>query len=141
MTDESNEVRIKNVRVTNGLDVPFTDRYDGIPLRLLPGESRSLQLDMAAHFFGYHAGATPEHMMRHICKRQGWNGAEYINQNPENQKTRAQELFEKLRIEPVMYKLVEVQQDPTIAIPADPQPEDDPPRRGPGRPRNVEARV
>src|SRR5437870_136412 len=113
------DLRIHYVRVTNSLDVPFTDRWDGIPVSILPGKSDNLQLDMANHFFGYHYEVTPEVMFRHVCKRQGWNTIGHLKVE-DNGKTVAQNLFDKISIVPVVYKMVEVKQDLGAPIPADP---------------------
>lgn len=118
------DLRIHYVRVTNNLDVPFTDRWDGIPVTLEPGKKDNLQLDMAAHFFGYHYGVDPEVMFRHICKRQGWNTPAHIKPG-ESGKSLAREMFDKLKIEPVVYKVVEVEPDTDAPIPAEPLAEND----------------
>jgi hypothetical protein len=119
---ELEQQRINYVRVTNGLAFPFTDRHDGVPVTIQPGKSENLPLDMAAHFFGFHPGVKPETMYRHVAKRQGWNTPEYVKQNPETHKTLAQEYFDKLTIEAVAYKLVQVEKpDPKRPVPADPE--------------------
>ena len=118
--EEVDQVRLKYVRITNGLDVPFTDRYDGVPITIAPGKSENLPLDMALHFFGYHYGIEPIAMFRHIAKRQGWNTPAFVKQNPETQKSLAQEYFDKLKIEPVSYRLVpEDAPDPRKPVPAE----------------------
>jgi hypothetical protein len=114
------DLRIHYVRVTNNLDVPFTDRWDGIPVTLEPGKSDNLQLDMAAHFFGYGYEVDPEVMFRHVCKRQGWNTIEHLKPGASG-KPLARELFDKLSIVPVIYKMVEVKADTDAPIPADPE--------------------
>jgi hypothetical protein len=120
--------------VTNGLAVPFTDRYDGVPVTLPPGKTENIPLDMAAHFFGYHLDVDRATMLRHVARRQGWNTPEYVKQNPETHKTLAEDYFDKLKIEPVMYKMVEVvEPDPRRPVPADPEVPGEI-RRGPGRP-------
>lgn len=115
------QMRVRRVRVTNGLDEPFNDRFNGIPITIAPGATENLPLDMAAHFFGYQPGVDTETMFRHITRRQGWNSPEHVKRNPETQKRLAQELFERLKIEPVMYKMVEAPPekiDPQKPIPA-----------------------
>jgi hypothetical protein len=112
--------RVRYVRITNGLDVPFTDRHDGVPITIMPGKSENLPLDMAAHIFGYHPDVEPETMFRYVCKRQGWNTPEFVQQNPGTQKTLAREYFDKLKIEAIAYKLVPVDEpDPRKPIPAE----------------------
>jgi hypothetical protein len=118
---QAEQFRIHYVRITNGLDVPFTDRHDGVPVTIEPGKSENLPLDMAAHFFGYSYGVKPETMFRHVCKRQGWNTPEFVKQNPDTHKTLAQEYFDKLKIESITYKMVEEKPDLESPIPADPQ--------------------
>jgi hypothetical protein len=113
------DIRIHYVRVTNHLDVPFTDRWDGIPVTLEPGKGDNLQLDMAAHFFGYHFEVPRDVMFRHVCKRQGWNTPAYLVIQPSG-KSLAQEMFDKLEIKPVVMKMVEVAPDLDAPIPADP---------------------
>jgi hypothetical protein len=107
------EARVRRVRVTNGLDVPFTDGYDGAPITIAPGESESIDLDMAAHFFG--PSFEPLAMFRHVSKRQGWNTPEYLERNADGQ-TLAEQLFAKLKIEAVFYKMVEEESDPDPPI-------------------------
>ena len=114
------DLRIHYVRVTNHLDVPFTDRWDGIPVTLEPGKADNLQLDMAAHFFGYGYQVPNEVMFRHVCKRQGWNTPAHLKVG-DSGKTLAQELFAKLSIVPVIYKMVEVEPDTDAPIPAEPE--------------------
>ncbi len=120
------DLRIHYVRVTNNLDVPFTDRWDGIPVSIPPGKADNLRLDMAAHFFGYGYGIDPEVMFRHICKRQGWNTPKHL-ETDKSGKTLARRLFDKIAIVPVIYKMVEVEPDTDEPIPADPQIEELPP--------------
>jgi hypothetical protein len=115
------DLRIHYVRVTNNLDVPFTDRWDGIPVSIAPGKSDNLQLDMAAHFFGYGYNVPEDVMFRHVCKRQGWNTIDHLKVGDDG-KTLAQQKFAKLQIVPVIYKMVEVKPDLDQPIPADPQP-------------------
>jgi hypothetical protein len=126
------QVRTKYVRVTNNGDTPFTDRHDGVPVRIDPGQSDNLPLDMAEHFFGYHDDVSAETMFRHVCKRQGWNTPAHIRQG-ESGKTVAQELFASLDIKPVVYRMVEERVDINEPIPADPQPQ---PNKV-GRPKKV----
>jgi hypothetical protein len=113
------DVRLHYVRVTNHLDVPFTDRHDGVPVSIPPGKSDNFPLDMAAHFFG--DVTRPEAMFRHVCRRQGWNTPAHLKP-AESGKTLAEELFSKLEIKPVVYKMVEEKPDLEQPIPADPLP-------------------
>jgi hypothetical protein len=118
--DPGAEVRIKYVRVTNNGDIPFTDRHDGVPVRIDPGKSDNFPLDMAEHFFGN--PSDPETMFRHVCRRQGWNTPAHLQPSEENPRmTVAQMLFSKLEIKPVVYKMVEEKVDLNEPIPADPQ--------------------
>ena len=112
------DLRIHYIRVVNHLDVAFTDRWDGIPVRLEPGQTDNFQLDMAAHFFGYHYGVDQATMFRHTCKRQGWNTPKHLERQPSG-KTLAEELFAGIEIKPVVYKMVEEKQDLDAPIPAD----------------------
>ena len=114
------DMRARYVRVTNHSDMPFTDRHDGVPVTIEAGRSDNLPLDMAAHFFGYHDGIPQDVMFRHVCRRQGWNTPEHVKQNPDTQKTLAQEYFEKLKIEAVTYRLVpDDAPDPRKPVPAE----------------------
>lgn len=131
--------RIKYVQVTNGLDFPFVDRHDGVPYTIQPGRTLSIPLDVAAHIFGFDGKNDRAAMMRYVTRRQGWNTPEYIAVNLETGRTKAEELFSRLKIEAVMYKLVPVEpQDPKRPVPADASADDDgedaPIKRGPGRP-------
>jgi hypothetical protein len=112
-------VRLHYVRVTNRGDVPFTDRHDGVPVSIPPGKSDNFPLDMAAHFFG--DVTDPQAMFRHVCRRQGWNTPAHLKPT-ESGKTLAEEMFSKLDIKPVVYKMVEEKPDLEQPIPADPPP-------------------
>lgn len=127
--DPAVQMRAKYIRVINHGDTAFTDRHDGVPVTIDPGGWENLPLDMAEHFFGYHDGVNPEMMFRHVCKRQGWNTPAHIKMG-DNGKTLAQDLFSKLEIKPVTFKLVEEKVDIEAPILADPQPEaEDQPKR------------
>lgn len=113
------DVRLHYVRLTNHLDVPFTDRHDGVPVSIGPGKSDNFPLDMAAHFFGN--VMDPAASFRHVCKRQGWNTPAHLKPSETNpDKTVAELLFSKLEIKPVIYKMVEERPDLEQPIPADP---------------------
>lgn len=114
--------RVEYVRVTNGLDAPFVDRWDGVPVTIEPGESKKISPEMAFHFFGYHPNASREEMFRHTAKRHGWNTKEFIEIDPESKKTKAETWFSKVKLAPVVYKLVPADpDDPQKPIPADPE--------------------
>ena len=114
------DVRLHYVRLTNHLDVPFTDRHDGVPVSIGPGKSDNFPIDMAAHFFGNVMDR--EASFRHVCKRQGWNTPAHLKPSEADpSKSVAQLLFSKLEIKPVVYKMVEAQPDLEQPIPADPQ--------------------
>ncbi len=115
---EIETTRLKYVRVTNGNDFVFTDRHDGVPVTILPGRSENLPLDMAAHFFG--PSFDPAAMARHVARRQGWNTPDFVTPD-KNGKTKAQRYFEKLKIEPVSFRLVEDKEapDPRKPVPAE----------------------
>lgn len=115
------DVRLHYVRLTNHLDVPFTDRHDGVPVSIGPGKSDNFPIDMAAHFFGN--VMDPQASFRHVCKRQGWNTPGHLKESEILPgKTVAEELFSKLEIKPIVYKMVEEKPDLDEPIPADPQP-------------------
>ena len=134
MTEEADQVRVKYIKLTNNGDTLFSDRHDGVPLKVMPGETKNIPLDSAAHMLGYVPGVTDETMSRHICRRQGWNTPQYLETDASG-KTLAERNFAKLKIEPVMYRLVQVEADPSLPIAADPAPEE---ARGP---RRVEVRA
>jgi len=114
-------VRLHYVRLTNHLDVPFTDMHDGVPVKVMPGKSDNFDLAMAAHFFGDVTDAAA--MFRHVCRRQGWNTPAHLKPSEaEAGKTVAEALFAKLEIKPVVYKMVEEKPDLESPIPADPLP-------------------
>jgi hypothetical protein len=116
----SPDVRLHYVRLTNHLDVPFTDRHDGVPVNVLPGKSSNFDMAMAAHFFGN--VMDPPASFRHVAKRQGWNTPGHLKPSESDPaKTVAEFLFSKLEIKPVVYKMVEETPDLDEAIPADPQ--------------------
>jgi hypothetical protein len=111
----------RKVRVTNSGTEPFTDRFDGIPIVIDPGERRELSLDEAAHVFGWHEGIKPEAMLQHVSKRQGWNTKEFLEVDKDSGKTKAQAKFDAIKVEPVRYKMVEERDDDAAErpIPAD----------------------
>ena len=94
---DASKSRLRRVHVTNGLDVPFTDRFDDVAIEIAPGESESIPPDMAAHVFG--TSFDPEAIFQHVSKRQGWNTPSYLVRNEANQ-TLAEQLVAKLKIEP-----------------------------------------
>jgi len=114
------EDRVEYVRIVNGLDFEFLDRWDGIPVRIPPGGQTKITPEMAFHFFGYHPGATREVMLRHTAKRHGWNTAEFVQPDPQTKKNKAEMYFDRLKITPVVYKLVPAEpDDPQTPVPAD----------------------
>jgi len=129
--------RLNYVKITNGLPFEFSDRHDGVPVRLPPGKTENLPVDMAEHFFGcLSCNFDPAGMLRHIAKRQGWNTPDFVKIDEATGKNKAQTYFDLLTIKPVMYKLVEVEDaDPRAPVPADPEipNADAPDRRKPGR--------
>ena len=135
--DAIEQERTHFVRVTNNLPFSILDFYDGVPHRFRPGQPENLPIPAAMHILGYNEPMNLEHMQRHICRRLGWNTLEFLEVNPKTKKTKAQEYFEALTIEPVVYKLVKVDNevDTSAPIPADPEIGE---RRGPGRPRKFE---
>jgi hypothetical protein len=91
-------VQARRVRVTNNLDVSFTDRYDGVLVTIAPNESETVPIDMATHFFG--PTFEIEEMLRYVSKRQGWNTPRYLELDEAGQ-TLAEQLFARLKIEPL----------------------------------------
>lgn len=143
MTDPTDE-RLQYVRVINNLPFDFDDRFDGVPVRIPAGSAENIPPDMAAHFFGYHPGATRETMMRHVSKRQGWNTKEFLERNAETGKTKLQEWFDLLEIKAIMYKMVPVEEapaDPAKPIPAEAEGAEDLPPLPKMAPRRVEVNV
>ena len=136
MEQDEPQVRIKYVRVTNLGEVMFHDRHNGVPVKIQPGESKNITLEPAAHIFGWKPDVEPDVMFRHIQKRQGWNTVDMLKVDPATGLSQAQANFSRLKIEPVMYRLVEVERDPTKPVAADPQlPEE------PRQPRRVDVRA
>jgi hypothetical protein len=141
---ELEQQRVNYVRVTNGLDFPFTDRHDGVPVTIQPGKSENLPVDMATHFFGFNPNREidSEAMFRHICKRQGWNTPDFVKDRPDHDKTLAREYFDKLKIEAVAYKLVPADKpDPRTPIPAEQHILDDKPQTFKERRKQAEAQA
>jgi hypothetical protein len=124
------ETRIQYVSVTNGLDEPITDMFDGIPVKIDPGKKDNLHIEVAAHIFGYHPGVTQESMFRHFSKRQGWNTKEHMEPEGDTGKSKAQAKFDKIGIKPVTFRMVPADEDaePDAPIPAEPEARK-PPRR------------
>jgi hypothetical protein len=118
MTDE----RIARVRVTNGLQQVYSDRYDGVPISLQPGEMKIFDLETAAHIFGWHPGASVEEITRYVGKRQGWNSTAHLARD-DSGRTLAERMGALIKLEPVYYKVIEEGADPNAPIPADPQPQ------------------
>ena len=136
MEQDEPQVRIKYVRVTNLGETMFHDRHNGVPVKIQPGESKNIPLEPAAHIFGWKPDVEPDVMFRHIQKRQGWNTVDMLAVDPATGLSKAQANFAKLKIEPVMYRLVEVERDPKAPIAADPQPPEEP-----RQPRRVDVRA
>lgn len=132
------DLRIHYIKVVNRLDIPFTDRWDGIPVGIMPGKTETFQLEMAAHFFGYFFEVDRETMFRHTCKRQGWNTPRHLQVQPSG-KTLARELFDGIEITPVVYRMVEEKPDLDAPIPADPEMQAGPVAELPPSPRRNKA--
>lgn len=132
------EERLARVRVTNGLDVVYTDRYDGVPITLRPGQTEVFDLETAAHVWGWSEEATPESLARYIGRRQGWNSTAHLARD-ESGKTLAERMAAVIKFEPVFYKVVEADPDPNAPIAADPQPQ--PPSSITKRFEKLQARV
>jgi hypothetical protein len=118
MDSLAEQVRVKYIRILNRGDKDFTDRYDGIPVVIDAGGSENLNVEWAAHIFGYREGATKADMLRHTSKRQGWNTTAYLAKD-ESGRTLAERLFDALEIIPITYKLVEDKPNLEEPIPAD----------------------
>jgi hypothetical protein len=108
------DVRVRHVRVTNGTDEVWTDRYDGVPLTLQPGDTQTIPLDMALHFFGYAPGVDQATMLMHVANRTAKTDGEWgsIRADPALRKRVAEKFFQKFQIEPVSFKLVEEEARP-----------------------------
>lgn len=147
----ADQVRVKYLRVTNTGNEIFTDRHNGVPTRIEPGATKNVPLDTAQHIFGWTPNATTEEMFKHVQRRQGWNTKAHFEIDPESKQNIAETKFSKIKIEPVMYRLVEVEHDPKKPIAADPPIPDDPPlpeaappppqEEGPRIPRRVDVRA
>lgn len=139
MNDAELNERVQYVRVTNGLPFAFVDMYDGVPVTIPAGKSENLRPDMAWHFFGYAGGVGRAEMLRHTSKRHGWNTPEFVSVNENTGKTKAEEYFDKIKIEAVIYKLVPAE----VNDPQEPVPADSPPPQIAGRfvPKRVEVNV
>jgi len=96
---------IQSVRVTNTNDFKIVDRFDGVPYEFEPGKGLAIPLDAAYHIFGWSHGATDEQVFAHTQRRFGWNTPAMIDAN------RDRRFFSKLKIEPVVYRMVEVKPD------------------------------
>jgi hypothetical protein len=122
-------VRVRYVRVTNGTEEVWSDRYDGVPVMLMPGESKDLALDMALHFFGYAPGADAATMLLHMAGRWAKTDGDWgsIRADAQMRKRVAEEFFKRFRIEPIVFKLVEERRGaaPEAPVPADDQGDDD----------------
>lgn len=123
--DKIEAARTQFVKVTNGLPFTVLDRYNGVPYVIRPGQHENLPLDAAVHILGYSEPMDVKCMELHVCKRMGWNTLEFLEVDPKTKKNKAQTYFEALKIEPVVYKLVKVDEsepdDPNAPIPADPE--------------------
>ena len=89
------DVRLHYVRLTNHLDVAFTDRHDGVPVSIGPGKSDNFPIDMASHFFGN--VMDPQASFRHVCKRQGWNTPNHLKPSEEDPSKTVAEMLESVR--------------------------------------------
>jgi hypothetical protein len=114
------DVRVRYVRVYNGTDEVWSDRYDGVPITLQPGDTQDLDLAMALHFFGYAPGVEPATMLLHIAGRTARTDGDWGSIRADLQMRRrvAEKFFEKFTIEPISFKLVEEQPAVQQPVPA-----------------------
>jgi hypothetical protein len=97
---------IQSVRVTNTNDFKIVDRFDGVPYEFLPGaKGVAIPIDAAYHIFGWMPGATEEQIFAHTQRRFGWNTPAMVASGVDRK------FFGRIKIEPVVYKLVEVVPD------------------------------
>jgi hypothetical protein len=96
---------IQSVRVTNSNDFKIVDRFDGVPYEFEPGKGLAIPLDAAFHIFGWTHGATEEQVFQHTQRRFGWNTPSMVQGNIDRK------FFSRLKIEPVVYRMVEVKPD------------------------------
>src|SRR5215469_1360524 len=92
----SDQVRIKYLRVYNLGETMFTDRHNGVPLKIPPGQSKHVPLDTALHIFGWRPEATPEELFKHIKGRQGWSTPKRREIDASTGKSHAETNFSKL---------------------------------------------
>lgn len=115
-----------NIRVTNRNPWPIPERWDGIPIEFPSGKTVTVELDAAAHFFGFPldehgnvAALTPDR--DYIIRRYGWNlptfgippspeGKQVLN--PDRALKNAQIAYENLEIQTVEFELVEKAREP-----------------------------
>lgn len=100
---EDTPAALSMVEVTNGLEFPIEDRFDGIPIIIPPGGKITLNPAQAMHCFGY-PGEFAD-MARHMAKRYGWQGREYLKHN-EKREPIYHEMAAKVVFEPIFYDLV-----------------------------------
>lgn len=133
-----------NVFVTNNNPWSFADYYDGIPIEFPSGKRVSVELEAAAHFFGFPVDedgrvTAVEPDKSYIFRRYGWNTPSFriepspegrIVLNPAKAMQNAETAFKNLVIETVEYQLVEKNRRDD-RLPA--------PRKGAGRTERVPA--
>lgn len=107
---------IHKVRVVNRNKFAIRDRWDGIPVELLPGRPLSLSPEVAAHILGYPGEV--EDMHRHMARRWGWNLPHHIAVDDDGLML-WQRLCMNIEVSTEKFELRRVDVDPNEPIPAD----------------------
>jgi len=105
LSPDSPAGQVMQVRVTNHNDFPIRDMFDGIPYVIDAGRTEAIPSDAAHHIFGFFPGVDPRAMALHIQKRFGWNTPDMVKNGA------GEKYLSKIKIEPVMFKLVPVETD------------------------------
>jgi hypothetical protein len=96
------------IKVTNENNFPIVDMYDSVVFEFEPSKPKTIPAEAAAHIFGWRGDGGRDAMFMHSQKRWGWNTPEYVSSD------KARKYFERIKIEQVIFRLVEMTQEEMI---------------------------
>lgn len=111
------------IKVTNGNDVTFEDRYDGILYKIPAKGKVNLPYDAAVHIFGVdfeNGQIDRDAIFTHLGRRWGWNRSFLKNKDEDKNKFRdqAKEMFEKIEFNVISMVMVETDVTEDGLVPA-----------------------
>lgn len=104
------EPQVMKVKVINRNEWTIEDMFDGVPYAFPSNLAISIPIDAAFHIFGWHPDVDRKAMRAYCQKRFGWN-------TPAMQQGGKGDLFfDRLSIEPIYYRMIEVASDQEAAV-------------------------